>query len=99
MIEHQASYTSSVINTMIVALFQDGTANALVANVGDITVASRSAILGFKYAMVAGTTISTTFKVRAGGSIAGTTGVNGRAGSARFNGVAGGILTEMEIMG
>jgi len=80
----QASH--SAISGIIVALFQDTTADAL----AEASVVARATTdpwpITFQYTMTAGTTSSTTFKVRAGGNIAGTLTVNGQSGSALFNG-------------
>jgi hypothetical protein len=76
------------------ALFQDSTANALSA----VTSSEATSTLGrtsrLLHNMAAGTTSATTFKVRVGGSVAGTTTVNG------FNGVRvfGGVLTSSIII-
>lgn len=65
----------------IAALFQDSAANALAAryiyqgNWVDPT------LITLRHIMTAGTTSATTFKVRAGGSSAGTLTVNGSTGS------------------
>lgn len=61
------------------ALFQDSTANALAACSGLIAGTDKIFNMAFKYKMTAGTTSSTTFRVRIGGN-AGTTTFNGRAG-------------------
>jgi hypothetical protein len=68
-----------------VALFQDSTANALAGSIGAIASANFMTTLSLRYGMVAGTTSSTTFRVRAGGSLAGTTTVNGQV-AGRFYG-------------
>lgn len=69
-----------------VALFQDSTANALNANaVFKNDINSTQVVL--KHLMSAGTTSLTTFKVRAGSNIAGTTTLNGTGGTRLFGGV------------
>lgn len=65
---------------MIVALFQDTTANALAATKQLLTTATGSGMVGLKHTMTAGTTSATTFKIRAGSSSAGTTTLNGQTG-------------------
>jgi len=74
---------------LVAALFQDTTANALaVANVGKTGSYENNVAktIKFSYYMIAGTTSSTTFKVR-GGSSAGTTTFNGSGGARMFGGV------------
>jgi len=72
---------------MTVALFQDAIAGALAAVNEQIAAASQPGLFSFSHVMDAGTTSATTFKVRAGGSIAGTTTFNGSAGGRTFGGV------------
>lgn len=78
---------SAATYTIATALFQDATANALaaVANYGAVA----GAILNVKliHRMVAGTTSSTTFNVRAGSSAAGTTTFNGAAAARLFGAI------------
>lgn len=70
----------------IVALFQDSTANALAAIDHAVSTDNPQSIK-LTYQMVAGTTSSTTFKIRAGGSSAGTTTFNGRVGARLFGAI------------
>lgn len=72
---------------LMVALFQDSTANALAVSVQSEANASFSHAFKFTHIMTAGTTSSTTFKVRAGGSTGATTTFNGSAGGRKFGGV------------
>lgn len=81
-IEVTGMFSNSVLNDMSMALFQDSTANALMAIDQTIT-AGYVNLLTFTHTMTAGTTSSTTFRVRAGGSLAGTTTFNGVGGPAR----------------
>jgi len=83
-----ASVSSSAIGTMIGALFQDTTANALAAIAQLLPTADGSVILHFRHQMTSGTTSATTFKFRAGNSAAGTTRFNG-------NGPSGTLFTVM----
>ncbi len=71
----------------VAALFQDSTADALAAG-REISDGS-AAILGivFSHTMTAGTTSSTTFKVRAGNNQTGTTTFNGVSGARKLGGV------------
>jgi hypothetical protein len=81
-----------------VALFQDSTTNALAATSANTQV-NFGAPQTFTYKMTAGTTSSTTFKVRAGGASAGTVTVNGTAGAARLGGVMASTMTIYEVAG
>ena len=68
---------------VIVGLFQDSTANALAAMNATESIANSPLLISFTHFMTAGTTSSTTFKVRAGTDAAATTTFNGRDGSNR----------------
>jgi len=82
----QASH--SAIDTWIAAaLFQDTTANALACGAVTQHFAAFAQPIVFTHIMDAGTTSTTTFKVRAGGSNAGTTTVNGSSGLRVYGGV------------
>lgn len=82
---------------MIVALFQDSTAGALAA-IADNLVSGEMRAMGLTHKMAAGTTSATTFKVRAGGSNAGTTTFNGNGGTRRFGGVCASSIVITEIL-
>ena len=79
------------------ALFQDSTSAALAASQtqsgGSIYVLN----LNFNHYMTAGTTSATTFKVRLGGGVAGTTTFNGQNGSRLLGGIFPSSITIMEI--
>lgn len=82
---------------MIVALFQDSTVDALAAvAVGGGASGTDTRTITFKYYMTAGTTSATTFKVRVGGSGAGTTTINGIGGTQIFGGVCTSSITITE---
>jgi hypothetical protein len=83
----------------IVALFQDSTANALAA-VKTISTAGTTGIaeVTFKHVMTAGTTSATTFKVRAGQTLAGTLTINGIASTQYLGGVMASRITIKEIL-
>ena len=81
----------------VVALFQDSTAGALASTLSFINRSTDTQNLSLAYRMAAGTTSSTTFKVRAGGGGAGTTTLNGRDGSRAHGGVLTSSLTIWEI--
>ncbi len=79
-----AMLSTSIVNNLSMALFQDSTAGALNA-VNDTTAGNLYVIsLVLQHIMAAGTTSATTFKIRAGGSLAGTTTFNGSAGGRLF---------------
>jgi hypothetical protein len=91
-------YNSAATN-VTVALFQDATAGALAANAAPCNVASGYGIsLPITHRMRAGTTASTTFRIRGGGDIAGTTTFNGTSGVQKFGGVLNSFLSVVEIM-
>lgn len=87
---------TSAVNIMIVALFQDSTANALAAVAHTIRSANDSLTCTFRHTMTAGTTSATTFKIRAGGINANTTTFNGAAGTQYFGGVCASSMTITE---
>lgn len=69
----------------IVALFQDSTANALYATIGNfVTVATAMATTKFTFTTTAGTTSATTFRVRIGSNSTGTMTFNGQSGGRKF---------------
>lgn len=82
---------------ILAALFQDSTANALAASTQGFVDASKPLMLSFTHYMTAGTTSSTTFKVRAGSAQAGTTTFNGSAGARLYGGVSSSSITITEI--
>jgi|ERR1044071_4626391 hypothetical protein len=77
----------SVTAEMVVALFQDATANGLAGNSVTIPTGGYLGQVKLTHDMVAGTTSSTTFRVRAGGSTAGTVTFNGTAGTRKLGGI------------
>jgi len=92
-------YGSNSANARVyVGLFQDSTADAL-AVASSYTAPGDATMISFEYEMVSGTTSATTFKVRAGGILAGTTTFNGEAGARLFGGVLASsiIITEIEV--
>jgi hypothetical protein len=88
---------SSNANEMTAALFQDTTANALAGQQMYQDVGSGQIILNFTYKMTAGTTSSTTFRVRAGQQSPGTTTFNGTGGNRKLGGVGSSSITIMEF--
>ncbi len=92
--------TSNASNWVSAALFQDSTANSLAAMAGYQTIAGGGINLKFTHYMTAGTTSSTTFKVRAGrdASAGSTMTFNGASGTQIFGGVMASSLTISEIV-
>lgn len=91
--------SNSVTAALVVALFQDATANAIaVAGSFDSTATAMMSI-PLTYTMVAGTTSSTTFRIRAGGNAAGTTTFNGQAAARRFGAITKSsiVITEYKV--
>lgn len=87
------------VENQTVALFQDATANALAATSTWFPVSGGTLTMSLRHIMLAGTTSSTTFKIRSGNHNAGTTRLNGTAGARRFGGVASSTLkiTEYKV--
>jgi hypothetical protein len=87
-------YIDVVFNTCVnavaiatIALFQDSTANALISSWGLTSIANAPPTpMTMSYSMTAGTTSSTTFKVRGGANSAGTFQVNGASGARYLGG-------------
>ncbi len=88
---------ASVSARLAVALFQDATANALAAVEIFIDATSGGATIPLTHFMTAGTTSATTFRVRAGMNVAGTTTFNGAAGTRLYGGVSASSITITEI--
>lgn len=97
-IESNVNISSSVVGQLLSALFQDSTANALAAWVGQsVSNAAQPVPVPGKYRMVAGTVSATTFKLRCAGASAGTTTFNGSAGARKLGGVHGSYLSVEEV--
>lgn len=89
---------NSANNNMTAALFQDTTANALVAATISNSGASGRKQFVLEHLMRAATTSATTFKVRIGGSGAGTTYFNAAGAAASMGGVMASFISAEEIM-
>lgn len=74
-------------NTLTTALFQDSGANAIAAAVAYTAAAGAMVNIRMVHSMVAGTTSSTTFKVRAGCASAVTVTFNGSAGARLYGAI------------
>lgn len=79
------------------ALFQDSVASALAAAICYIDTSTGSRSLVFQHYMTAGTTSSTTFKVRYGPQISGTAYINGQGSTAIFGGTSNSSMTIQEV--
>ena len=87
---------SNIADLHTVALFQDSTANALASTIADNYAIGASSV-NFTHYMTAGTTSSTTFKVRAGATV-GSMYMNGFTGIGQiYGGVAVSSITITEI--
>ncbi len=89
------SQSGAAVTSM--ALFQDATAAALAAVDFDSRNADQSFTLPLTHTMTSGTTIATTFKVRAGPSAGSTTTFNGSGGARKFGGVAASSIMIAEV--
>lgn len=94
-----AHVSNSVINNLTAALFQDSGADALACANVNVQGATGIAPLSIGKKILAATTSATTLKVRAGGSVAGTTSFNGFSGGRAFGGVLNSFLEVQELMG
>ncbi len=90
--------SSAAAQSLTMALFQDATANALAA-VQDTTYGANGSLTSvLRHSMLAGIASSTTFRIRAGGSQAGTTTFNGFNAARIYGGVSASYLQIEEIM-
>lgn len=83
--------------TCSMALFQDATSNALAAVASSNSSGNIPAQMTLTHYMAAGTTSSTTFRVRAGPSAAQTMTFNGSATARKFGGASASSITITEI--
>lgn len=90
--------SNTAAGTLIAALFQDSTAGALAATGTTIASGNPLAELNIGHYMTSGTTSATTFKVRVGNTAAGTTRMNGLAGSRFLGGVLSSSITITELV-
>ena len=88
---------SSGHNYLCAALFQDAIANALACGECYTDSGYVNGAIAFTHYMIAGLIVETTFKVRCGGSAAGTTTFNGWAGARKYGGVLASSITISEI--
>lgn len=96
-IEATLMISSSIATNLQAALFQDSTANALAAVDHYQATATGPVVLKLTYKMVAGTTSSTTFKIRAGADGVGTTTFNGTGGNRRYGAITKSSIRITEV--
>lgn len=97
---HHGQYAhSSTIAGVTAVLHQDSTANGLIVALGaKADLANQPSQVNLEHRMLAATTSSTTFKVRAGTSTAGTVTFNGASSARLFGGVYTSTLLIEEIV-
>jgi hypothetical protein len=88
---------SAASSEVAAALFQDATAAALAATGSFMSTANGWVHLNFSHQMVAGTTSSTTFRVRGGTGQVGTTTFNGQGSTRKYGGKIASSITIMEV--
>lgn len=96
-IEATVTLSNSVATSLVAALFQDATANALCAECQYQTTATGMVNLVLRFRMLAGTVSATTFRIRAGGAAAGTTTFNGAAAGRFFGAIPKSNITITEV--
>lgn len=90
--------SQSAANVLTTALFQDSTAGAIAAVASSPANVANYPCQGvIRHQMTAGTTSATTFKIRIGGSGAGTVSFNGTAGARVYGGVAASYISVREM--
>ena len=91
--------TSSSVDYLTVALFQDSIASSLATVASVNGIASWMVNLVLIHSMISGTTSATTFKVRAGGNSGlGTTTFNGSASARKLGGSLASSITIWEVV-
>lgn len=83
-------------NWVLAALFQDSIVNALATTVTYMLTAGGGTVVSLAYSMTAGTTSTTTFRLRYGPGSAGTCAINGTSGGI-FNGTLRTTITITEV--
>ena len=94
-----ALFGSSVAGGFGMALFQDSTAGSIAAQICQYPAASNARVLYMRHMMIANTTSSTTFNMRAGNSAAGTKTFCGVANADFYNGQIRASMTIEELQG
>jgi hypothetical protein len=96
-IETTVNASPSAARWLTVALFQDTTAGALAAMHEYVDTGTGATTVTFSHVMVAGTTSSTTFKVRAGTGSASTLTFNGMSAGRQLGGVIASGIRILEV--
>lgn len=91
-------FSSSAVAHVISALFQDSTANALKASMFKAQTTGDIYQISFQHVMAAGTTSSTTFRLRSGPASAATLTINGVSGARLMGGVFASSITITEVL-
>ncbi len=94
---HVGNYGCNSSQYLVSALHQDSTANALAAVHSLVDTVSGTIINTVNWWMVAGTTSSTTFKIRTGAGSSVIVTFNGFASNRKFGGIIASILSVREI--
>jgi hypothetical protein len=88
---------NSGASAITAALFQDATVNALAVGWFGTSTAGLAASINFTHNMISGTTSATTFRVRVGSAIAGSTTMNGSNGARLMGGVMASSIIIQEV--
>ena len=94
----QLSVENTANNNMCLALFRDSGADAIATFPFNNTNAGGRMFFGLTKLLLAGSTSPTTFKLRAGGSVAGTTRFNSAGGAGVYGGTIASFIEVAEIM-
>lgn len=101
-VSHDGSYSAGNVNGLVVvALFQDSVADALAALSSNQNVSATvtTAVTTLNHVKLAGTTSSTTFKIRAGNeAVAADVTFNGLGATRKLGGVSASVLSITELM-
>jgi len=98
MVNHIGQYSTSNVNSVVAALFQDTTASAISAHCVTVSGSVFLIEVVVRHRMLAGTASPTTFKLRAGPTSDGTLTFNGQSAARLFGGVFASHLEITEIM-
>jgi len=89
-------HSNSAVNELIIAIFRDAVADALATVSVYAGVATERRTTTLNFSMIAGTTSEIIFRLRSGGSAAGTTTINGNGGARWFGGTIPSNITIKE---
>ena len=92
----ETNFAHAVLGTISVALFKNAAADAIAVFGLTGEAADRRSVISLTHALVAGGTSAITFKVRAGGSNAGTITLNGTSGARKYGGKSASHITVTE---